>query len=108
MQENKTFWDNVIKPSLKNKYHDKCAICEKKYKRMEVHHKKYNDINIDDLVYLCHGCHKACHFTNFETLNLIKNEIKNNLKNVDISKKYKLQVNRILRFRKRLNRLSNS
>jgi hypothetical protein len=39
---------------------DKCQFCDSS-ENLEIHHRTYNNPEINDLIILCQGCHKALH-----------------------------------------------
>lgn len=56
---------NRIKRELRKRQHGRCAICEEKSKRLEMHHIKPRSMGGPDkeenLILLCPACHKDVH-----------------------------------------------
>lgn len=95
-------WVKTITPLIKARFKDKCAICGRVDTRAHVHHMKYEDATIYDLLLLCNGCHRAIHHTDLKVLLEIKKDILKGIDNATIVKRYNLPRLRVFRFRKRL------
>lgn len=57
---NRLFWLELVKPTILKKFNNQCCVC-KSNKNLQVHHKSYEEININNLFLVCKSCHKSIH-----------------------------------------------
>jgi hypothetical protein len=72
-------FNRKLKTNIKNKYKNKCLLCDKENKRLAIHHIDYNKQNCEteNLVPLCYSCHSKTNW-NRENWIILINKIKHN------------------------------
>lgn len=95
------YYRQMVVPEIKRLSDNKCSLCGSK-NYLHVHHLDYKDINKNNLLLLCCGCHKSVHSNGIDKVKKIISLLNNNTKQSDISKMLNIPKNRVFRVKKRL------
>lgn len=97
---NVEFWRTIVIPALMDKFNNKCCICGSD-RYLEVHHKSYEEQNINTLFLVCKSCHTDIHNSQLDNSRFIK-YYENGLNDKEISEQLGVSKSSVLRRRHKL------
>ena len=93
-------WKNIVVPVIKEKFNNECCICNSD-KNLQIHHKSYEEQNINTLFLVCKSCHTDIHKSELDNNDFIK-LYEQGLNDKEISEKLKVNISSVLRRRHKL------
>jgi hypothetical protein len=94
------FWQQIVVPTLKRRFNNQCCLCSSD-RFLEVHHKNYEEQNINNLFLVCKSCHTEIHNSNLNNKDFIELHNKG-LNDEEVSKELEVSVSSVFRRRHKL------